>query len=93
MAYRYFADLDNGETLMFSDRKDRIWNKNQSSKHDDTWAWNGERWVKITRAIDYKSFPSLHKCDARCENARGFKCECSCGGKNHGKSAFICNAA
>lgn len=24
-------------------------------------------------------------CDARCWNARGFKCECSCGGKHHGK--------
>lgn len=24
------------------------------------------------------------KCDARCEHARGFKCECSCGGENHG---------
>lgn len=24
-------------------------------------------------------------CDARCENATGHDCECSCGGKNHGK--------
>lgn len=24
------------------------------------------------------------KCDARCTNARGHSCECSCGGKNHG---------
>ena len=24
------------------------------------------------------------KCDARCEHARGFKCDCSCGGENHG---------
>ncbi|GAP37349.1 hypothetical protein ABXN37_19690 [Piscinibacter sakaiensis] len=23
-------------------------------------------------------------CDARCTNARGFKCDCSCAGKNHG---------
>ncbi len=27
--------------------------------------------------------PSV-KCDARCTEARGFKCECSCGGRNHG---------
>jgi len=26
-----------------------------------------------------------HKCDARCTNARGHSCECSCGGKNHGQ--------
>lgn len=25
------------------------------------------------------------KCDARCTHAKGFKCECSCGGENHGK--------
>lgn len=25
------------------------------------------------------------KCDARCTNARGFMCECSCAGENHGK--------
>lgn len=24
-------------------------------------------------------------CDARCTNARGHNCECSCGGENHGK--------
>jgi hypothetical protein len=25
-----------------------------------------------------------HKCDARCMNATGHNCECSCGGANHG---------
>ena len=24
------------------------------------------------------------KCDARCTEAKGFKCECSCGGEHHG---------
>ena len=24
------------------------------------------------------------RCDARCTSARGFKCDCSCGGENHG---------
>ena len=28
-----------------------------------------------------------HKCDARCEGARGPNCDCSCGGANHGKAA------
>ena len=40
-----------------------------------------------TRKIERKSFPSLHKCDARCQNARGHSCECACGGKNHGRAA------
>ena len=25
-----------------------------------------------------------HKCNARCLASKGFVCECSCGGKNHG---------
>jgi hypothetical protein len=43
----------------------------------------------VTRAINYKSQPSRHKCDARCMHAKGrtMNCECSCGGKNHGKGA------
>jgi len=40
--------------------------------------------LPITRSIQYKSNPSLHKCDARCMNATGHICECSCGGLNHG---------
>jgi hypothetical protein len=39
------------------------------------------------RKVERKSNPSNHKCDARCLNAKGFKCECSCGGKNHGAEA------
>jgi hypothetical protein len=41
--------------------------------------------VPTFRAIEFKSNPSLHKCDARCQHAKGHSCECSCGGKNHGK--------
>ena len=26
-------------------------------------------------------------CDARCTGAKGFSCDCSCGGKNHGSLA------
>jgi hypothetical protein len=40
--------------------------------------------MPVTRVIFFKSNPSLHKCDARCTNAKGHNCECSCGGKNHG---------
>jgi hypothetical protein len=49
--------------------------------------------VQVERIIERKSNPSNHKCDARCLNATGFKCECSCGGKNHGAGNFMCEAA
>jgi hypothetical protein len=41
--------------------------------------------MPVTRTIFYKSNPSLHKCDGRCTHAKGHDCECSCGGKNHGR--------
>ncbi len=48
--------------------------------------------LPVERVIEYKSNPSKHECDARCINATGrvMRCECSCGGKNHGKGAFSC---
>jgi hypothetical protein len=30
-----------------------------------------------------------HKCDARCLNARGNECTCSCGGANHGRGHAV----
>lgn len=52
------------------------------------------RYLPVTRSIVYKGRPSLHKCDARCMNATGrtMKCECACGGKNHGAGAFNCSS-
>jgi hypothetical protein len=43
--------------------------------------------LPVTRVIEYKSHPSKHVCNARCTGATGrvMKCECSCGGKNHGR--------
>ena len=38
----------------------------------------------VTRWVRFKINPSLHKCDARCRNAKGHDCECSCGGEFHG---------
>ena len=40
--------------------------------------------LPVTRRIEYKSNPSLHKCDSRCRSAKGHSCECSCGGQYHG---------
>jgi hypothetical protein len=54
-----------------------------------------QKWIRtilpVERSIEYKSNPSKHKCDDRCVHARGrvMKCECSCGGKNHGKGAAV----
>ncbi len=45
--------------------------------------------LPVERVIEYKQFASKHDCDARCLNAQGkiMKCECSCGGVNHGRGA------
>lgn len=85
---RYFADLNNGETLQL----DRI--RHDGGKKFS--GWTGAEWVKVTRVIERKSMPSLHECDARCMFATGktMRCECACGGKNHGKGSVIsCEAA
>ena len=54
--------------------------------------WDHGPVLPVTRVINYKSNPSKHECDARCMNASGrtMNCECSCGGKNHGRGAFAC---
>lgn len=43
--------------------------------------WNGKR---------IEGFTTDHKCDDRCTEAKGFRCECACGGKNHGKGFLVC---
>lgn len=55
----------------------------------------GKGWIRITRTIVMKAGPSRHECDARCVNASGrtMNCECACGGENHGKGRFMCEAA
>ena len=49
-----------------------------------------KRLLPVTRSVEYKKFPSKHVCDARCVHATGkiMRCECSCGGKNHGKGSL-----
>jgi hypothetical protein len=66
---------------------------------EDLYFVAGEGWKGFTaveRAVEFKSNPSRHVCDDRCVNATGriMKCECSCGGKNHGRgSSIMCEAA
>ena len=44
--------------------------------------------VPLTRIIDYKKNPSLHECNAKCLGGKpNGRCECRCGGANHGKGA------
>lgn len=55
--------------------------------------WQGH--TAVERTVEYKSNPSRHECDSRCTHATGrtMKCECACGGKNHGKGGFMAVAA
>ena len=60
----------------------------------------GQGWqealLPVQRVVRFKSNPSRHECDARCMNATGrtMNCECSCGGKNHGRGTSLsCEAA
>jgi hypothetical protein len=86
----HFADLPNGETVS-SKRCDYDQGANKMGR---IWI-EGMGWVRATRSVTRKSMPSNHECDARCMNATGrtMQCECSCGGKNHGKGRFYCAAA
>lgn len=45
--------------------------------------------VPVDRIIEYKQNPSLHKCDARCQHAKGRMCECACGGRFHGFAGLL----
>ncbi len=60
------------------------------------YAAGGNTELPITRLVEFKSNPSRHSCDSRCVHAQGktFRCECSCGGRNHGRAAaFHCSEA
>lgn len=79
-----FADLPTGETFQ-AERYDY----DQGTRKMPRLYVEGHGWLRCTRVVERKSNPSLHACDARCIGATGkiMRCECSCGGKNHGKGA------
>ena len=82
-SFRYFADVK-GETIELS----RVWFNYQLPAGQRRRGYSPEGIeMHVSRIIEYKNQPSKHKCDARCLHATGkhMKCECSCGGKNHGK--------
>jgi len=41
----------------------------------------------------YNSDGCIGRCDAKCHNAKGAKCTCVCGGKNHGIGAASARAS
>lgn len=80
--FRYFAE-HNGETVQLLN----VWHDGHVSTkaHHFKGKLADGTTLTCSRKIEFKRNPSLHKCDARCLNAKGHQCECSCGGKNHGK--------
>ena len=74
---------------------DQPWGELQSERagyhaNGKAYIWiDGEK-RDVTRTIELKPNPSRHECDARCYNATGrvMKCECSCGGVNHGRGGI-----
>ena len=81
---KYFADV-NGQTVELS----HVWHDGAVSTAAQHFFGRGPDGQKLqaTRRIEFKSQPSRHECDDRCIHATGrvMKCECSCGGKNHGR--------
>lgn len=62
---------------------------------DGIWVW-ASRDVQCPRCGEHRwtahridGFVTDHECDARCTEARGFRCECACGGKNHGSAHTV----
>lgn len=96
--FRYFADINGQVVELTRVRHDGSPSTKASSFEgisvgSDPVFVPGKGWtgfIRATRVVEYKSNPSKHECDARCLNATGMKCECSCDGKNHGRGNFIC---
>jgi len=90
--YRFFCDKPDGSVVT---TKDAHYDRGVRNL-PKIWDVDSKAWVRATRVVIRKSNPSMHECDARCMNATGrtMQCECSCGGKNHGKgSSLVCLAA
>jgi hypothetical protein len=89
-SFKYFAE-QNGQAVQLSNvgHDGHISTK---ANHFFGFAPNGSK-LQAVRQIEFKSNPSLHVCGPRCTEAKGFLCECSCGGKNHGRGSFVCEEA
>lgn len=85
--FLFLADIPGAEPLS-SKRADY----DQGSSEMPRFYVEGPGWIRATRIVIRKANPSRHECDARCVNASGrtMQCECSCGGKNHGRG-MVCS--
>lgn len=94
MAIKYFA----GEKELTGIRIDAAGKRVGYADKAELFFVAGKGWqgyTAVERVVNFKSNPSRHECDARCMNATGrtMNCECSCGGKNHGRgSSLSCEA-
>lgn len=95
--HAYFIDNNDGQTVEFRDTvengKLRAARGVRYNAHGKPEGYvEGAGWLGITRVIELKSNPSKHECDERCLNATGrvMKCECACGGRNHGRGNSVC---
>lgn len=98
--YAYFADMPDGRVLEWRDGRDKRGNVTAAEGvayvgRGQFVGYVGRDAVPITRRVELKPAPSRHECDARCLNATGrtMRCECACGGRNHGRGAIACTAA
>lgn len=89
---KYFADTATG-TLEWIDGQRGV--RHEGGRRFSGYDQFSQAWVPITRAVEMRSNPTRHECDDRCMNATGrtMKCECACGGKNHGRGSFMAVAA
>lgn len=97
--FKYFSDID-GSSVELTDVRAmnnawfaRVYAGVKAIKFDGFQKLAGKsedgRMLPVTRKIEYKANPSLHECDARCMSGKHTgKCECRCGGKNHGAGMF-----
>jgi hypothetical protein len=83
-AFRYFAEV-NGQPVQLQNVRH---NGAASTKVETFSGFYEGSMHQAVRKVEYKSNPSRHACDSRCTHATGkvMKCECSCGGHNHGRA-------
>lgn len=95
--FKYFNGDRELTGVFYDDRTRKFFGTPEGFK--PYWIEAEKRWERGTinaeRVVQMKANPSRHECDDRCLNATGrvMKCECKCGGKNHGRGAFVCEAA
>lgn len=85
--FKYFAECS-GEAVALKN----VWHSGQSTKaasFTGTCPKCGQK-HQADRKIEFKAFPSRHECNDKCLNGHvNGRCECKCGGKNHGRGSLL----